>query len=395
MDIQFKKEIGKALSARTYAYVKKADRIQCMKTHEWDRAGEVKLIEDLVIQVIRSTEVLFSMGAPSHVNKKYIREAIPGRNILLCLKISIPDIKEHYPIHQFNPYVDMFFRHVESRHLDELPWMLEVLTDDELVKWCGVLNDFIAAIRQEAKNPAFKKTMSEFTRLSNKNFRELRNYINALFEQHSRLLVLRIDFGYLKEYGKRRATASVVEYGTVKKDWQSLLLYLRRKLPHDCLLGFAWKLEYGLEKSFHYHVLLMLDGSKVREDVTIARLIGDHWNETITKGKGLYYNCNAFKEGYKFCGIGMINHSDMALREGLEKAALYLTKPDYYIKLIAPDDGRTFGKGNMPKPRTGSRGRPRTKSVPKENNLERGIPSPREGEERGIPLTPELHPINA
>ena len=49
-------------------------------------------------------------------------------------------------------------------------------------------------------------------------------------------------------------------------------------------------------------------------------------------------------------------------REGLKKAALYMTKPDYYVKLLVPGNDRTFWKTNMFEPRTDKRGRPRTKT---------------------------------
>ena len=146
------------------------------------------------------------------------------------------------------------------------------------------------------------------------------------------------------------------------KKLSELLNNMRSHELSKHLLGYAWRLEYGSLKGFHYHTFFFFDGSKKREDVNIAKMIGEYWVNVITKGRGLYYNCNAKKDQYKHCGIGMINDSNTELRQGLEIAARYLTKQDYYAKMDFNDkDGkkaRTFGKGEITKPKS-SRGRRR------------------------------------
>jgi hypothetical protein len=367
MNKNLNNEIGDALYASTIAYAQYENIIQPVITNEWDLAGQVKWIENLISKkIVKSTELLFVVKTNRISKRKYIQATKQGEQFLNQLKASISDIKRHYPLHRFNPYFELFIRNVEDRHLQELAWMIHALSDDQVVKWVDVLNGCVESIRQEANSLKFKNTINEYHRLANKNFKELMKYISALFGhgQNSRLLVLRIDLGYLKEHLWPVGKETAVQYADVKKHWGIFLRYLKTKLPSDCMRGFCWKLEYGLEKSFHFHVMIFLDGSKVREDVTIARLIGEHWSTTVTNGKGLYYNCNAHKEGYKSCGIGMVKHDDATLREGLEKAALYMTKIDYYIQMVAPGNGRTFGKGNMPMPKTSNRGRPRTTAKP-------------------------------
>ena len=44
----------------------------------------------------------------------------------------------------------------------------------------------------------------------------------------------------------------------------------------------------------------------------------------------------------------MVKHDDVDMREGLKKAVLYMTKPDYYIKLLVPGNDRKFWKTEMP-----------------------------------------------
>jgi hypothetical protein len=197
------------------------------------------------------------------------------------------------------------------------------------------------------------------------------SYINKLFDRHARLLVIRIDFGYrkedIREYGDFERAIRLeddiqAKYLQAQADRVHLFNNMRSNELFTHLLGYAWRLEYGSLKGFHYHTFFFFDGSKSREDVTIAKSIGEYWVNVITKGRGLYFNCNANKEKYKYLGIGTINDFDTKLRQGLEKAARYLTKQDYYVKMDFNEEGgkkaRTFGKGEITKPKS-SRGRRR------------------------------------
>ena len=116
------------------------------------------------------------------------------------------------------------------------------------------------------------------------------------------------------------------------------------------MVGYIWRLEYGEEsKGFHNHFFFFFDGSAVQQDITIARMIGEYWVNVITQDRDLYYNCNARKEKYERCGIGIINHHDMQLIANLKLAAQYLAKPDEYINAFMTDIdiGRTFGRGTL------------------------------------------------
>lgn len=363
MKNKVRKEIGNALSETTYAYNNNNGQIQCVKATEFDIARIVCRIENLTCTMIQSSAIEFSVKTNKYTKGTYLHATKFGQNVLNELKVDIRSIKRHFPFHRFNPYVELFMRNSEDRHLFELPWIISTLSNKDVVMQVDVLNGFIDAIRKEGNSKKFKTTMAEFKRLANKNYRELLLYTDALFDEYARLLVIRLDLGYLKKHCWPLNLESSVTHLEVKKHWKNMLSYLSTKLPNDCFAGFAYKLEYGLEKNFHFHILVFLDGSKVREDATIARLIGEHWNKNITAGKGLYFNCNAIKLEYKSCGIGMINHSDTEVRENFKvKVATYLTKTDYYIKLVAPGNGRTFGKGNMPKPKISKLGRPRIKT---------------------------------
>jgi hypothetical protein len=195
-----------------------------------------------------------------------------------------------------------------------------------------------------------------------KNYQSMINYIDNLFTRHSRLLVIRIDLGYRKDIDTPFLNEEEIyqKYCQAKVDREHLFRNMRSNALFNHMVGYIWRLEYGEDKGFHNHMIFFYDGSQVQQDVTIGRMIGEYWVNVITQGRGLYYNCNAYKDDYQYCGIGMINHYDMQLIVNLKLAAQYLAKPDDYMTAYMQnmEIGRTFGRGIL-RVKTENRGRPR------------------------------------
>lgn len=232
-----------------------------------------------------------------------------------------------------------------------------------------ILNCFVEAIRQDAKNPEFRRAVKNFERSSNKNHKSLMSYIDALFRVHSKLLVLRIDLEYRVSEEDGKSWGVKLNHEQVAKHrvafFRALPAFLKKTLDKDVLAGFVWKLEYGPVNGWHYHSLIFLDGQKVRQDVSIGKAIGEYWNE-VTGDVGRYYNCNGNKKVYEQrskLGIGLIDHRDRALRKNLEsEVSAYLTKVDACVKLTLPDKARGFGKGVLSETKNPKKGRPRKQS---------------------------------
>lgn len=105
------------------------------------------------------------------------------------------------------------------------------------------------------------------------------NYIRHLQERHSRLLVLRVDLSWANEH-KADITAD-----DARKHRQQLFRNMQKNPIFRHVLGTVWKLEYGSQRKFHYHMLFILNGNKAQQDGVIAHAFGRYWNETITKVK--------------------------------------------------------------------------------------------------------------
>lgn len=339
------KELNEAIDQSTYDTYTHSDRISITDQLTYVRA--LKRIDEVVIKVITSKDILFvknklEKSSPIHTKRL-------GKSFRACLDGSIIEICRRYPHHKFSAYFELLRKHAESMGIALIP-----------SDFCSyeILNDCVSRIREEAYSEGFLKTLDDSYRSTRKNFASLIRYLRGLHSRYSKLLVIRIDLAYLKEFCVANGHECLT-YSEVKQDREAFLKYLRKLMPRVGLVGYVWKTEHGIEKSYHHHFMLLFDGQRVREDITIGEYVGQFWNNVITKQKGYYYNCNRNKSNYKNRGVGMICHSDMVLKEGMEIAALYLTKADWYAKLVTPDKSRTFGKGTLINAEQSGRGRPR------------------------------------
>lgn len=316
---------------------------------------KIKAIESLVNEIALNDEVHFYEEVRPRMPKIALTKI--GKKLIGHIWAK-EDVEKYFPVHEFSPCVRIFFECVQE-HAEAFYHRrgLQYFDNDPQVA-LESLQSIVERIRSVLRGSAFKSELNAHRRLSNKNYKSLLDYMDAIFDGRSRVLVLRVDLGY----GKAQISRSIREglkIEDVKTDREKLLRLVRRKVPAKAFLGHAWKLEYGLSKSYHYHCMFFLDGAKLREDIGWARTIGEIWVEKVTGGQGVYYNCNRRKQLYRACGIGMIEHSDKGMRKNLQKAAMHLTKIEYYIKIATEGQTRTFGRGEMPARQLKKRGRPR------------------------------------
>lgn len=223
--------------------------------------------------------------------------------------------------------------------------------------------DVQAKLRQQYKKLLYAlksyKLMAKtyaFMKGPKKNAKSLRGYVNALFKRHARLDVIRVDVSYLEEF---RDKISVEEVFTHRK---VLFDDLRKGVLAKSWVGFACRLEYGPDTGWHWHLVVFLNGAVVHSDTFYGFQIIGEWNR-VTANRGRGFNCNmkAGAGGYRFCGIGKVDHFDIEKRAYLNKALAYLTKSDRLAKLRVKNR-RTFLRGIMPK-NNSKRGRPRVKGL--------------------------------
>ena len=166
----------------------------------------------------------------------------------------------------------------------------------------------------------------------NKNYKRL---IKKLIIKFSKLLVIRIDFSINRNF---QITLELL------KKYMSIFL---KKLhsPNDDvppIVGFIWKLEYGIKKGYHYHFIFFMDGNIYKNHTFYADLLGNLWRK-ITQDKGTYHSCNHNKAAYKKLAIGMLVHDDQEKVDILFSVVDYITKVDQFIIEKTLTNYRTFG----------------------------------------------------
>lgn len=315
------------------------------------------MIESLVKSILSSSYELYDVVKGKDGDER-VHETVTGKAFLKALKEGYG--QDGARLMMYNPYLELFIS-----ALDEFSSYLGGtksfdVADLSAVDATRMLNDLVKAMRSKGNSEEFKRNIERIRKAQTKRMNSTREYVDRLFSRHSRLLVIRLDLSYRKGmFLDSDAFDSDLE--RVKADWGTMKKQLDKGVPVDRPLGFIVKLEYGVLKGFHYHCLFFFAGDRYRGDVAMAYLLGEYWMHSVTAGDGRYWNCNAAKESYYQCGIGMINHYDYAARQALVDNVLeYLVKPDYHMDAQAPRR-RVMFRGNMPRAISSEkrRGRPR------------------------------------
>lgn len=157
------------------------------------------------------------------------------------------------------------------------------------------------------------------------NYKSCKKLIRSLRNQFRRLLVLRIDVSYLKEFCKH------IPCEQFMNDLNRLFMNKRDNKIFKGWVGFIRKLEYGVSKGPHAHFLIFFDGSVRMPDAHayIARQICDYWVK-LTGGKGCAYNCNDALHRYQHVAVGCLHRDDDGMYHALNYVITYLCKDEQH-----------------------------------------------------------------
>ncbi|WP_410497691.1 inovirus-type Gp2 protein [Chitinibacter sp. S2-10] len=335
-------------------------------TFVFDRYGKALLyissLEQKVRDIVNSNEPGY--GVIIQRNRKVISQTYRAGLAYMSLAQNYQnqEIQQILATKILNPYLDLLTRIWPT--ISNLDWRHysadELMPNGKLA--AEMFNVSLQDLRAYAESTEFKKRCDVWYAESTQQYRSCKAYVEYLFSRYARLLVVRLDLGFVIDSELR---ADVIG---CRERLQRFLRNKRNNSLFDHQVGYIWRLEFGIKKGWHYHCILFFDGSKSQQDVSLGDAIGNYWRKVVTQGQGTYWNCNRHKDRYsmfKLLGVGMIHHSEEDKRDNLLKAVTYLCKMDEYLRQALPDGVtgiHTFGRGKIPSNDSGSvrRGRPRS-----------------------------------
>lgn len=197
----------------------------------------------------------------------------------------------------------------------------------------------------------FKKDYETIEKQKDENKIEVQEYCSSILNKCSRILVARVDLGYLQEYSSR------IRVEDIYNDLDILLNRIQNKdgiFKH--VIGYIWGVEQGgKSKGFHCHLAIIYDnayrdGSAAYWGNEIIEL----WRD-ITRDFGQGYNCWNRKRVAELrskdeLGIGVIHRRDSTQVANFIRAMEYIAdhhkRTPQYLR-VKPRGRRVFGKGQL------------------------------------------------
>lgn len=257
------------------------------------------------------------------------------------------------PGKHFSPLPDLFVRHARKHFLpnDFIPDNPNVLTAKG-IKFGQAVNEFAMGIRAEYQSEAFARKIKNHGDNYQHRHRRNKKLIARLFENHSKLCVVRLDL-YL---GK--ANNEHLSLAAARKHIHNFTNNQRHNQLFADKVGHVIKIELTRRRGYHFHTFIFFDGQARRNADYYANEIGHYWVNSITKGTGGFNSCHKHKNRYKRDGIGLVNWDDQEKISALLYAMSYLAKSDQYFREKDYPKQRAWFTSRIP-PRRPRHGRPR------------------------------------
>jgi hypothetical protein len=171
-------------------------------------------------------------------------------------------------------------------------------------------------------------------------------YVQRILNDHYKVLVVRVDLGYLKE---PMSNITVQDFYNHIESMRNLFKDKNGCFKH--LLGYGLALEQGSSKGYHAHLMLLYNGSERCQDWYLANEVIQKWQE-ITQNMGYGINSHTPEKKKQYAdrgllGVGMIHRNQPLEIQNALNVARYLTQPEKFMQrmLVKPLGKRTFFKG--------------------------------------------------
>lgn len=317
-------------------------------TEEMSTLDHIRWLDEAARCIAANDELLIE---ETHKDAVRFKLTSVGERVWFLCQECFPYMDKLYLNYVFNPYITVMLRACRKwapalkkhRAFDKLD-----LSKREARM---ALKHIVRFVRRVCRSRKFKYIVSNYERSEKKNFQSSCRYVAAIFAEHSKVLVLRVDLYYLPDH-KGWANTFQAFIGLRK-----FMRALRDDRIVPDVLGWICKRENGFRRGVHYHLMVVLDGHEHRDAANLSRRIGEYWVNHCTgqEPKGSYFNCYTRQKEYQFNGLGLVHISDHQKLIGIREALRYITKGDHQLKTGL---ARNLWRGIMPKLKV-KRGAPR------------------------------------
>lgn len=221
-----------------------------------------------------------------------------------------------------------------------------------------LFNELIVGIRARCRTKEYRAEMRYRSRKERRNRKKAIAFERAMFKQSSRYLMLVLTVSFPSDCRDEITFADMRRYRDK---------FLRDRRMNSLLRnikGILWKIECGVLSGLHMHLIIFYSAEH-RRDVHITQRLGEYWKNEVTKGKGSYWNSNAYKDRHERhghgIGTGTIDRFDPK-RDALLRNILYLAKADFCLAEKDGDRSHAFGTTQVKEKKNA--GRPRDMGMP-------------------------------
>lgn len=274
-----------------------------------------------------------------------------GQAILNCCLAYEPRWSVAYCHHVFHPDVTIMLRAMRRRAFllaRAMAGGAPGLSDPPSRR---LFEQFARFVRRVAGSWKFVNAVRAREEQAQSNFNSARDFIIDLAEQHSKLLILRIDL-YFKPCHDARHRDAIDKFTR----WLRGGKCKSKLLPG--YLGFIVKEENGLTRGTHWHMMVIAKGNLQRSAHYLTQQLGEEWARRTGQGPGSYHNCYSDRARYLANGLGVLELWDWQKMLGLRLALHYVTKQDCVL-MASNDKVKHFWRSTSKHRDAARRGRPR------------------------------------
>lgn len=181
----------------------------------------------------------------------------------------------------------------------------------------------------------------------NRNRLQQKKYLNSLLDRYGSLYVVYLDLGY---YLFHPDFFRYKGYESIREHFESFMKERRHNpLWKDDLVGFLWKLSDGVERGYHYHLILFYRGESADQHLQDKQKLLIKWIEEVTGGVGACFE-QILPKGKQLDFLmpgGIVSHEESEGYERVVGFIHYLNKLDYLIQMELPKGANVYGRGQM------------------------------------------------